>query len=368
MKISYSVRNVLTFYFFISIFNFCFAQNWQLVWSDEFNEQSIDGSNWTKEIGGNGWGNNELQYYTDRDTNAYIDNGYLVIQALKENYSSWQYTSARLKSQTKRFFKYGKVVARIKLPYSQGIWPAFWMMGESLPFLGWPNCGEIDIVELIGGVNNDNTVYGTAHWGDENGNHAQYGNSYSLSSGIFADNFHLFSIEWDEQQIKWFVDNHLYVTLDITPPTLSEFHDDFFILLNVAVGGSWPGYPDSTSVFPQKMIVDYVRVYQDNPNGVEEGSNIPSDFNLYQNFPNPFNPNTKITYELPVQSDVKINIYNLLGEKIQAYNFDALNAGMHSINFNATGLSSGVYVYEIYANSSGNYSEYFSSKKMLYLQ
>ena len=260
------------------VFNFTgFAQNWQLVWSDEFDSTSINTLNWTKETGGNGWGNNELEYYTNRDTNAFIENGHLVIQVLKENYSNRNYTSARLKTQSKKLFKYGKIEASIKLPCGQGIWPAFWTLGQNISSVGWPKCGEIDIMEMIGGQNRENTVHGTAHW-DNNGQHAQYGNSYTLTSGIFADDFHKFAIIWTEQYIKWYVDDHLYNTIDITSSGLSEFHNDFFILLNVAVGGNWPGSPDASTVFPQRMEVDYVRVYQDVPVSVEGENSKPEEF------------------------------------------------------------------------------------------
>jgi beta-glucanase (GH16 family) len=353
----------LQIFLFVPVFSgLANAQNWQLVWSDEFDGTIINESNWTHEIGGNGWGNNELQYYTDRDTNSYIENGYLVIQALKENYSSWNYTSARLKTQGKVFFKYGKILARMKLPYSQGIWPAFWMMGENISSVGWPACGETDIMELIGGENRDNTVYGTAHWADANGQHAQYGNSYTLSSGIFADNFHLFSVIWDEQSIKWYVDNHLYNELDITSATLSEFHNNFFILLNIAVGGVWPGYPDSTTVFPQKMYVDYIRVYQDMPSSVEEGRVLPEEYNLFQNYPNPFNPTTTIKYQLPEAGNVRIKVFDTLGKQVATLVNEEKSAGNYAVDFNAGDLSSGMYFYTLSTENS------YRVKKMLLLK
>jgi beta-glucanase (GH16 family) len=340
----------------------CFAQQWQLVWSDEFDGNAVNDSNWTHEIGGNGWGNNELQYYTDRDINSYVSNGYLVIQALKENYSAWNYTSARLKSQGKKFFKYGKILARIKLPYGQGIWPAFWMLGESFPIVGWPDCGEIDIVELVGGPTGDNTVYGTAHWEEANGQHAQYSNSYTLSSGIFADNFHLFWITWDEQKIKWYVDNHLYHEIDITPSSLSEFHEDFFIILNVAVGGNWPGPPDSTTVFPQRMEVDYIKVYKDLPSLVEDGSNIPIKFNLCQNYPNPFNNSTVIKYSIAQEGLLTLKIYNIMGEEIAVLVEEFKQAGSYQVAFTTEQLTSGIYFYKL------NSGSFFQTRKMILLK
>ncbi len=268
------------------------AQNWQLVWSDEFDGPSIDYNNWTREIGGGGWGNNELQYYTISDANAYIENGVLVIKAIKENYSGYQYTSARLKTQGKRFFKYGKIEARIKMPFGKGIWPAFWMLGENITSVGWPKCGEIDIAELVGGGNGDRTIYGTAHW-DDNG-HTSNGGNYYITGQIFADAFHIFSITWDTKKIVWYVDGIQYHSLDITPSTLSEMHKDFFILLNVAVGGNWPGYPNSSTVFPQTMEIDYVRVYE-NVASVPQVSLIDPVDN------SSFNPGTDITLKADVQ-------------------------------------------------------------------
>ena len=210
-----------------------FPQNWHLVWSNEFNGTTLDESSWTRESGGNGWGNNELQYYTDRTVNSYIENGVLHIKAMQENYGGSNYTSARLKTQGKRFFKYGKIEARMRLPYGQGIWPAFWTLGESISSVGWPACGEIDIMEMLGHENFKS--YGTAHWAN-NGQHAQDGGSYTLSSGNFSDNYHLFSITWDAQFIRWYVDNNLLHTMSITPPDLSELRENQFIILNLAVG------------------------------------------------------------------------------------------------------------------------------------
>ncbi|MCF8241623.1 MAG: family 16 glycosylhydrolase [Melioribacteraceae bacterium] len=237
------------------------AQTYTLVWSDEFSGTQLNESIWTRETGGGGWGNNEWQYYTDRDTNAFVQDGKLTIRALEESFGGRDYTSARLITKDNKSFQYGKIEARMKLPYGQGIWPAFWMLGQNISSVGWPACGEIDIMEMIGGSTNDNVTYGTAHW-DDNG-HAMYGGNYVLSTGIFADDFHLFTIEWTPQYIKWFVDGTQFHVIDITPGGLSEFHQEFFIILNIAVGGNWPGYPDATTEFPQTMEIDYVRVYQD---------------------------------------------------------------------------------------------------------
>ncbi len=267
------------------------AQSYQLVWSDEFDYSGLpDPGKWTFETGGGGWGNNELQYYTNRIDNAEVRDSILVITAREESYGGRDYTSARIVTYNNgHWWRYGKVEARIKLPYGQGIWPAFWMLGRNFSSVGWPACGEIDIMEMIGGQDRDNTVHGTAHW-DHGGFHAQHGQSITLPSGIFADDFHLFSIEWNEQKIIWRMDGTQYNALDITGAELSEFHGEFFIILNLAVGGNWPGSPDSTTVFPQELQIDYVRVHS-NQTGMEY-----SEYEEQpQLFPNP--ADTRITID-----------------------------------------------------------------------
>ncbi|MBN1340774.1 MAG: family 16 glycosylhydrolase [Bacteroidales bacterium] len=234
-----------------------------LIWSEEFDYTGLpDPLKWNMETGGDGWGNEELQYYSNNESNASVANGILTITAREEPMGGRDYTSARITTQGKFDCKYGRVEARIKLPYGQGLWPAFWMLGANFSSAGWPGCGEIDIMEMVGGSGKDKTVYATLHW-DNNGEHAQYGESYSLQSGIFADDYHLFSIEWNEQKITAFVDDAQYYEIDITPSGLSEFHSNFFIILNVAVGGTWPGPPNAGTSFPQTMEIDYVRVYQE---------------------------------------------------------------------------------------------------------
>ncbi len=232
-----------------------------LVWQDEFNGTAIDPTNWVHEQGAGGWGNNELQYYTDRPENSFVENGKLVITAKKEFFNSAPYTSARMKTQGLREFQYGRIDIRAKLPTGKGIWPALWMLGDDIATVSWPRCGEIDIMEIIG--SEPATLHGTAHW-DNNGSYANYGKSTTLANGTFADEYHVFTITWDEQYIKWLLDDVQFNVIDITPNGLSEFHHEFFLLFNIAVGGNWPGSPDNNTVFPQQMKVDYVRVFQEN--------------------------------------------------------------------------------------------------------
>ncbi|MFB3923009.1 MAG: family 16 glycosylhydrolase [Terriglobia bacterium] len=244
---------------------------WSLVWSDDFdgaNGSSPDASKWTFDIGGGGWGNDELETYTARTQNAFLQDGTLVIQALKETYTGpdnipRDYTSARLKTLGLASWTYGRVEARMKLPAGQGLWPAFWMLGANIAQVGWPDCGEIDIMENIG--REPSIVHGTIH-GPSYSDGGGISGSYTLPNNQrFADDFHVFAVEWEKNVIRFYVDNALYATR--TPSELPSgarwiFDKPFFIILNVAVGGSWPGNPDSTTVFPQTMVVDYVRVYQ----------------------------------------------------------------------------------------------------------
>ncbi|KAA2244539.1 family 16 glycosylhydrolase [Chitinophaga agrisoli] len=244
------------------------AQNWQLVWADEF-EGSI-GPDWNFETGtgSGGWGNNEQQYY--RRENATVENGKLVINARREGFGGMNYTSARMTTQNRKSWKYGKIEARIAVPRFSGAWPAFWMLGNSVatpPY--WPACGEIDILEH---VNTDNNVVGTIHWASPTNEHWSYGASTTPAASI--SDYHTYSIEWNANSIKWFVDGTQYNEANIQNNVNStdEFHNNFFILLNLAIGGNWPGFNIDQNAFPAKMYVEYVRVYQDaggtgNPGG-----------------------------------------------------------------------------------------------------
>ncbi len=229
-----------------------------LIWQDEFD--AFDDSNWSYETGtGNsGWGNNELQYY--REENTSIVEGNLVIEAREESFGGKNYTSSRLVTKNKFDFQYGRVDIRANIPYGQGIWPALWMLGTNISSVSWPACGEIDIMEMVG--HQAATTYGTAHWADANGDQASFGNNYSIGSGILNDEFHVFSIEWNSTSIRWFIDDIQFHVLSITDPNLSELKGPQFFIMNVAVGGNWPGSPNGTTVFPQRMIVDYIRVFQ----------------------------------------------------------------------------------------------------------
>lgn len=233
---------------------------WTLVWHDEFEGESLDLANWTYDLGGGGWGNNELEYYTNRPENARLENGFLVIEARAERYLHRNYTSARLKTQGLHAWMYGRFEARMQLPYGQGVWPAFWLLGEDINRSGWPACGEIDIMEFIG--RQPDRVYGTVHGPGYSGG-AGVGSSFIFPAGMPSDGFHVYAIEWEPQEIRWYVDDTQYFA--VTPEDLPGkwvYDHPFFIILNLAIGGNWPGAPDETTVFPQFLRVDYVRVYQ----------------------------------------------------------------------------------------------------------
>lgn len=242
-----------------------------LAFSDEFDGAAgtpPDPAKWTHEVNGDGGGNNELQYYTDSTDNAALDGeGHLVITARRENpadYQCWygtcEYTSARLNTASTFTQAYGHIEARIKVPRGQGLWPAFWMLGDNIGEVGWPNCGEIDVLENIG--REPSTVHGSLHGPGYSGGNPITG-SYTLPNGeVFADDFHTFAVDWTPDQISWSVDGAVYQAH--TPAETNGnpwvFDHPFFLILNVAVGGNWPGPPDDTTQFPQQMLVDYVRV------------------------------------------------------------------------------------------------------------
>jgi beta-glucanase (GH16 family) len=245
-------------------------EGWELVWSDEFDGDTINPANWTYDIGGWGWGNGEAQYYTDRPENARVENGLLVIESRQEKYEDKYYTSARLITQGLQAFQYGRIEARIKVPEGAGLWPAFWMLGNDFnrnpddPVdSNWPHVGEVDIMEYVG--REPDLIMGTAH-----------GPGYSGAGGLgrwnrqdydIADEFHTYAVEWSENEISWFYDGEPYYTL--TPEIVGDrewvFNKKFFLLLNLAVGGQLAGTIGLDTRFPANLYVDYVRVYQRAP-------------------------------------------------------------------------------------------------------
>jgi beta-glucanase (GH16 family) len=241
---------------------------WEPVWADEFEQpdgSAPDPGRWNHQEGGSGWGNGELQHYTKLIDNAFIQDGMLVIQANKEYMLGRDYTSARLTTQFRGDWTYGRYEVRAKLPTTQGIWPAFWLLPSRARYGSGPAGGEIDIMELVGSA--PGTAYGTLHFGNPA---ERSSGEFNLPNGqTFSDDFHVFAVEWEPHEIRWYVDDVLFhsetewftsARKDAVHP--APFDQDFYFIMNVAVGGHWPGEPDDTSVFPQRMYVDYVRVYQ----------------------------------------------------------------------------------------------------------
>ena len=238
--------------------------NWNIVWDDAFNGTNINTNIWTYDIGtgcpGNcGWGNNELEYYTSRTNNAYVAGGFLHIVAQQESYGGQSYTSARMKSQGLFSCKYGRLEWRAQLPGGAGFWPALWLLGTNITSIGWPSCGEIDVMENNGAVLNN--VQGSLHSGtDETA-------SYTLPNGGSVTNFHTYTLDWSTNAILYYVDGHLYQTqigwgTSVVGQSFPfPFNQPFFILMNLAIGGNYVGSPNGTSVFPAQMQVDYVRIY-----------------------------------------------------------------------------------------------------------
>lgn len=347
-------------YLLILLLFACFqgkAQFTELVWSDEFNDATINPANWVFEIGNkDGWGNNELQSYTSRPVNATTDKGNLLIIARKEYYGGRSYTSARMKTQGKQEFTYGKIEARIKAPVGQGLWPAFWTLGANInqSEVGWPKCGEIDIFEH---VSNSSNVHGTVHW-DSNG-HAEYGGDTPCD----VTQFHVYGIEWDARAIKWFVDGKKFHEINITNNVGSthEFHMPHFLLLNLAVGGNWPGNPDATTAFPDTMFVDYVRVYglPTALGSIEEMENVHS---LSQNYPNPLQSTTTISFNLPEKSLVSLKVFDSKGKEIAILESSELMAGNYERQWDATLYPGGIYYYRLQAG------EFIESKKLIVLK
>jgi len=253
---------ILIFFNGLEIIN---AQCPQIVWQDEFEKTSLDDKKWSPQIGDGcdinlcGWGNNELQWY--QSENVELSNGKLKIIAKEEKVGGKPYSSARIRSIEKGDWKYGRMEASIKLPTGKGIWPAFWMLPTHQKYGGWPQSGEIDIVELVG--HEPDKVHGTIHYGKPWPNNAYSPKTYQLHEGTFHDQFHKFAVEWEAGEIRWLLDDYLYSTKQVEDiaPNAWPFDQDFHLIFNLAVGGHWPGAPDTTTSFPQTMEVEYVRVY-----------------------------------------------------------------------------------------------------------
>ncbi len=244
-------------------------EGYKLLWNDEFNGDSLNLENWTMELRDPGWTNNELQEYTQSTDNIFVRDGKLVLKAIKTQKNGKDYyTSGKVNSQNKKDFMYGKVVASAKVPEGKGLWPAIWMMPTVESYYGqWPKCGEIDIMEVLG--SQTNIAYCTVHYGEP---HAEQQGIKTLSNGTFADSFHEYSVEWEPGEMRWYIDGELILTVndwftalagEDEKPYPAPFNQTFFVQMNLAVGGNWPGNPDATTDFSKaECEIDYVRVYQ----------------------------------------------------------------------------------------------------------
>jgi beta-glucanase (GH16 family) len=328
------------------------AQDWELIWSDEFDDSTIDAAKWEFQIGDGcpnlcGWGNNELQYY--RAENAVVENGLLRITASEQGFGGKQYTSARMRTRTQGDWTYGRFEARIRLPEGQGIWPAFWMLPTDEVYGGWPRSGEIDIMEMVG--HEPATVHGTIHFGEPWPNNSFTGNSYTLSQGKFSDNFHEFAIEWGVGVIHWYVDGTKFSTK--TRNDLQgkpwPFDQRFHFILNIAVGGNWPGNPDGTTVFPQTMEVDYIRVYRlANITGLEKDGN-GNDIVLYP-IPGEDTIRIRFTADRFSGSPVRLTLNDLNGAQIALWE-DLQPDSEGYLELDTRSFASGIYLLQIEGDS-----------------
>ncbi len=363
----------------ITVGPFCFGScdeycdeeniNYNLVWYDDFDNSEIDLNKWNFEIGtGNwGWGNNETQYYTNSQENAYIDNGILVIQALHENYGGMSYTSARLTTKNKGDWMQGKLEIRASLPTGIGTWPAIWMLPTDWVYGGWPESGEIDIMEHVG--HNPNWIHGTIHTDEYNHmDGTQLGGQIHIDD--VSSNFHTYSIEWTDEYIKWYVDDvQFYSFYNDNQDDFATwpFNQNFHLIINLAIGGTWGGQQGiDNSAFPAQFKIDYVKVYEASQLSSNDRM-LPTRYQFYQNFPNPFNPITTFRYDLPEDGLVNITIYDLLGNEIKNLVKRNQLTGYKTINWDATDnqgrqISAGVYIYSIEA---GNFRQ---TKKMVFLK
>ena len=286
-----------------------------LVWSDEFDGPTVDPANWDFMIGNGaeygipGWGNNELQYYTSRAQNVYVSGGALHIVARRESYAGYEYTSARLRTMNRREFLYGRIEARMILPSGQGLWPALWMLPTNSPYGGWAASGEIDIMES---VNIPTRVYGTIHYGGAWPNNTSSGGSYADGTN-YALGFHVFALEWEPDVIRWYVDGVPYYSVtsatwySTAAPSNARapFDVPFHLLVNVAVGGNWPGAPTPDTPFPQELVVDWIRVYELSPPQSRPYFGVPQ----------------------PIPARIEAETFDLGGEGVAYHDCDAVNQG-----------------------------------------
>lgn len=344
------------------------AQNWTLVWADEFDADTLNTDKWSYMIGDGtefgipGWGNNELQYY--REENVTVSEGKLHIIAKQEAFGGKGYTSGRIRSINKGDWTYCRVEFSAKMPKGQGLWAAVWMLPTDASYGGWPASGELDIMEYLG--NETNIVHGTLHFLE--GSARNNGTSYTTDGWGFDRDFHEFVMEWEEGEIRWYVDGELYQTQGqgdwntSVGPFPAPFDQRFHLLINLAVGGNWPGSPDGTTEFPQELSLEYIRVYQEESNSIDEKeNNVQNGIRLEQNQPNPFTGFTTISFNLPSSDQVLLELYDTTGRRVRTLADQTFEPGTHRLEMESGGLSPGLYSYMLRTGSGS------STRQMLIL-
>lgn len=341
----------------MAIFPYGFSQNWQLVWSDEFDGDALDTLKWSyqtgtgAEYGLTDWGNAELQYY--REQNVTVGDGMLHVTAKLESYGGKGYTSGRIRTIEKGDWTYGRIEFRAKLPMGTGLWSAIWMLSTDEEYGGWAASGEIDIMENVG--HEPLTVHGTLHFGGSWPDNESKGAAYETTGWPFWKEFYDYALEWEEGEMRWYVNDQLYQTLGegdwrtSGEPFPAPFDQRFHLLINLAVGGNWPGSPNAETEFPQELVVDYVRIYEDVSTGVVSGT---STIELEQNHPNPFGDSSIITFSLPTEKHVLLEVYNTMGRKVQTLTDRLYGPGSHRVGVEASQLEPGLYSYRLQTGSS----------------
>ena len=332
-----------------------YGQNWQLVWSDEFDGDSLDAALWSyqtgtgTEYGLDRWGNNELQYY--KEENVSVADGFLTITAKRENIETSQFTSGRIRTIDKGDWTYGRFEFRAKMPEGQGLWAAIWMLPTDQAYGGWAASGEIDIMEYLG---SDTTkVYGTIHYGGLWPNNKSTGTEFVTAGAAFQEDFHIFALEWEEGKLRWYVDGEPFQNLtsgwySSAASFPAPFDKRFHLLINLAVGGNWPGSPDLSTHFPQELVIDYVRVYENASAGLRDET---ARVALDQNHPNPFRDHSTITFSLLSGQHVQLELYDASGRRIRTLAEGSYGPGSHQVGVEAEDLEPGVYSYRLKAGN-----------------
>lgn len=334
------------------------GQNWKLVWADEFDGDTLNTEKWSymtgtgSEYGLDRWGNNELQYY--QEENVRVADGVLTITAKRENVESSQFTSGRIRTINMGDWTYGRFEFRARMPVGQGLWAAIWMLPTDSDYGGWASSGEIDIMEYLG--HDTSVVHGTIHYGGLWPDNKSRGTDYETSDTAFHQDFHTFALEWEEGKLRWYVDGELFQSLGTgmwyssTPGDFpAPFNRRFHLLINLAVGGNWPGSPDASTVFPQDLVIDYVRIYQDGVTGLGEQS---SALKLDQNHPNPFADYSTIGFSLPAEQHVLLEVFDVTGRKVRTLANSLYGPGSHTVGVEAKELEPGLYSYRLQAGES----------------